>query len=151
MCNNNMGSISSGTMLPEDLIPTFTFELLRMRGISRAHRARARAIESACEEENYYEGDDVNIDLESLFDMLECYAPEFFYFGSHPGDGADYGYWLSEEWAQQLEDDDGLRVGDTSEIPAEHVGLVAVVNDHGNVTLYRRGRNHRLYEIWSIV
>jgi len=130
----NIGTVSHATMREEDLIPTFLYE-----------------IEERMASDNYFESDDAPEDLNALFGALGEYAPEFFYFGAHPGDGSDYGYWLSEEWSERLEEDGGIRVGDTAEIPADHVGFVAVVSDHGNVTLYRRGCNHRLYEIWGVV
>jgi hypothetical protein len=34
---------------------------------------------------------------EELFDTLNMYAPEGYYFGAHEGDGSDFGYWKIEE------------------------------------------------------
>jgi len=34
--------------------------------------------------------------LEDLFDLLSELSPPHHYFGSHPGDGALYGYWPVE-------------------------------------------------------
>ena len=41
--------------------------------------------------------------LETLTDRLQDAAPTGFYFGSSEGDGACFGFWLSEEWADALE------------------------------------------------
>lgn len=34
--------------------------------------------------------------LECLFDALDMFSPDGFYFGAHPGDGSEYGWWQSE-------------------------------------------------------
>ena len=146
--NTNIGSISSGTMRKEDLIPTFLYELRNRKPLRREHRTLAREIEERIELEDYYESEESTYDLESLFDALGEYSPEYFYFGSHPGDGSDYGWWLSESF----EDDfDGLKVSDLSEVPSDHCGEILVVNDHGNMTLHVRSRNNRMREIWAVV
>jgi len=33
---------------------------------------------------------------EELFDVLDSYAPNGYYFGSHEGDESDFGYWKNE-------------------------------------------------------
>lgn len=147
MKHYTIGSVSTATMRPEDLIPTFAYELSQHR-LSRKSRGRLRSIEAATVREGYYESEEVGFDLEWLFDALNEHAAPWMYFGAHPGDGADYGFWLSEEFSNDF---DGLKVSDLSEIPSDYVGEVAWINDHGNITLYYRGRNHRLYEIWGVV
>jgi hypothetical protein len=143
----NCGSVSNGTMLESDLIPTFCYELRNQRPCKREHLNLVREIEARQQSEGYYESEDAGFDLESLFDALDAYTAPYFYFGSHPGDGADYGFWLSEGFDSDF---DGLKVSDLSDIPPAYVDEV-VINDHGNVSLYNRGRNHRLYEVWSLV
>lgn len=150
--NYPMGSISTGTMRSEDLIPTFLTELGYMKPLKREHAKLIGEIEKRMESADYYESGDAETDLnEDLFDALGEYAADYFYFGSHPGDGADYGFWLSECWEEQLDDNGGIKVNGIEDIPADHVGDVAVISDHGNVTMYRRGRNHHLYEVWAVV
>ena len=146
--NNNIGSISSGTMRNEDFIPEFIWTLRHQRPCKRAHRALCREIEARMKSQDYFESEGSGFDLEELFNALDAYAPAYFYFGSHPGDGADYGFWLSECWD---EDFDGLKVDDLADVQKDYFGEVAVVNDHGNVSLYTRARNNRLVEIWSVV
>ncbi len=159
-----MGSVSTATMRPEDLIPTFVANLYHSAKVSRAnghchtigdvsakrrkeHVKLVADIEARMEADGYYESDKAQYDLEALFNALEEYAAPYFYFGSHPGDGADYGYWLPEGWEEGFE---GLKVSDTSEIPTSYRGEVIHVNDHGNVTLYAKSAR-KLVEIWSVV
>jgi len=49
----------------------------------------------------YWDSEDADWDLEELFDALQEFAPPFFYFGAHPGDGSDYGFWFCEESFQE--------------------------------------------------
>jgi hypothetical protein len=79
-----IGSLSTGTMLPAHLIPTFMAEL------PADHKLRREYDEHGY---NVAEEDDI---LEMLFDALDNLAPDGTYFGAHPGDGADYGFWPVE-------------------------------------------------------
>jgi hypothetical protein len=114
----------------------------------REHRKFVTDIKRRSAKRGYFESDDVGYDLEDLFSCLDAHAAPYCYFGAHPGDGCDYGFWLREDFDQEFE---GLKVDDLSDVPSIYRGEVLVVNDHGNMTLYNRGRNGRLTEIWGIV
>jgi hypothetical protein len=165
-----MGSVSSGTMRLEDLIPTFVAELeYRLqhgpsvpRRTRTAHNQLVRDITARMDAEGYYESEHADWDLESLFDALGEYAAPYFYFGSHPGDGADYGYWLSEGWDQdavtpdeiaegcEQQGDMLLRVSDLAEIPNKYRGEVLLVDGRGNMSLYvKTARTLRV--VWEMV
>ena len=154
----NIGSISHGTLINEDLIESFIYELRQQRPLSRQHRKVIRDVEKTMKDAGRLErlhaevlswGDvaDSSECVSELMDALDCYAPIGFYFGAHPGDGSDFGFWLSENF---IEDFDGLRISDLNEIPKGYCGDVLLVNDHGNVSLYSKTRSH-LKEVWSIV
>ena len=121
----NIGTVSIGTMQEEDLIPAFIHELRRQTPTRREHLKRIHEIETAMESDKYFaqENENVVYDLESLYDALNEYAPAYFYFGSHPGDGADFGFWLEEYFETEF---DGLRVSDLSEIPSDYHGEEAL-------------------------
>lgn len=149
--SKNIGTVSHATMREEELIPAFLDELQSQRPLKREHRKLIRDIKRNLRntetEMRYYESEDASYDLDALFDALDTYCLPYFYFGAHPGDGSDYGYWLPEDFQYEF---DGLKVSDLSEVPTGYTGEVLHVNDHGNMTLYAytRGR-HR--ELWAIV
>lgn len=174
MIHASFGSISHGTMREEDLIPDFAHELeyhvqrnaaewcsdegraQRDSFLSLVNEARD-LLETDEETGNYTDREGASDVLESLFDSLQTFAPPYAYFGSHPGDGSDFGFWLSESFEEEF---DGLKVNDLSEIPADFVDSVKaqhvnneilVVNDHGNSTLYYMDAQGELHEVWSII
>jgi hypothetical protein len=139
-----IGSVSHATMNPDHLIPRF-IDAIEYFAPRRAGKLR-KELDTLTNEE------DKDLFLnETLFDALNEYAPAYFYFGSHPGDGCDYGFWLSEQWDQDLIDNGGIKVNDLSELPKGFTGEFAVVNDHGNATLYYRSANWRIVEVWAVV
>lgn len=100
-------SLSHATMRPEDLIPTFMFFL-------EEHNPKVAAqLTSSYSGEGwpysqaglaFGEFDDTQTELseyllDDLFNALNNIAPEGTYFGAHPGDGADYGFWTVEDEA----------------------------------------------------
>lgn len=49
------------------------------------------------DDSEWWTSDDAKFLLEGLFDALDECAEEGFYFGAHPGDGSDFGFWMTEE------------------------------------------------------
>lgn len=94
--NGTPGTLSWGTMREEDLIPCFTDELVRLGcQDSRLEKIKEKLRDDP---EQYYGTEDSGWDLnEFLFEELNKYAPEGYYFGASEGDGADYGFWRYEE------------------------------------------------------
>lgn len=141
------GTVSEGTMLQEDLIPAFLDVLEQMDDLTLQDADLVRHIRGNIELGNYYGSVLAADDLVVLSDALNAYAPEGGYFGAHPGDGSNCGFWLSESFA---EDFDGLKVSDLSEIPLGCTGEVLHVNDHGNTALYSCAGG-KLTEVWAVV
>ena len=145
---STIGTVSHATMREEDLIPAFIDELATIH-LTKAERKTVREIAKREEEPKYYDqgSEEPGYDLEELFNILDAHALPYFYFGAHPGDGSDFGFWLCEDAVEEF---DGLKVSDLSEVPAKYSGEVLHTTDHGNLTLYA-SRNGKLREIWAIV
>jgi len=91
-----VGSVSSGTMREEDLIPAFE-TVLDAAGVPYE---RPEAVNRLLAGEALGDDDWAAVGWylnEELLDALNDVAPEGCYFGSHPGDGADYGFWSMDE------------------------------------------------------
>lgn len=152
----SFGSISSGTMRTEDLLDAFASELEYQvqrnakewcSDPGRVRRDDYLSLAAQAQNVEDFDSDEASELVEELLNVLNEFAPSYAYFGSHPGDGADYGFWLHEGIE---EDFVGLKVADTSEVPADYCGEVLHVNDHGNMTLYAAD-NGNLTEVWAVV
>lgn len=138
-----LGTVICGTMKTEDLIPAFTKVLKELD----TEKTYSQLIED-CENFRDYEPEEQEEMLnEELFSALDSFAPSYCYFGSHPGDGSDYGFWVSEDINENF---DGKKVSDLSEVSEDYTGEVLYVNDHGNMTLYDCKKGW-MSENWSIV
>ncbi len=145
-----IGSVSSGTMRPEDLIPRFLYVLGQLD--KPAHDALVEEYEDVLDSDDP-DAEQQDYALEALFDALDQCAPPYCYFGSHEGDGADYGFWIS--WDSLNEDTDNefgpvvkVNAGDEWPNPLpDGAEFVLEVNDHGNATLLTATDE----EVWSVV
>lgn len=143
MKHAELGTVISGTMRTQDLIPAFTEKLKELD-----EAGEYTDLIHDCEHYKKFTPEEQACMLnEELFDALNNFAPPYCHFGSNPGDGSDYGFWVSENIE---EDFDGLRVSDLSEVDEEYVGEVLLVNDHGNMTLYYKCP-YGFHEIWAVV
>ena len=170
-----MGTVSHGTMRNEDLIPEFVWQLNQLR-LTKDERQFVKGVEEIINDENaqkYYDDEwadeDASDDCVRLMDILDAHTPPFCYFGSHPGDGCDYGVWVSDEALNDAEADHELwRTDGPLDLLREGIWLqhqyVLQVNDHGNMTLWRihvvrtkkrDGRPGRPYpqyfKVWEVV
>lgn len=73
------------------------------QAITRAFMATLESIDAKA---HAFMRDEMPSDIESeegaffindLFSVLDSFAPDGCYFGAHPDDGADFGFWSNEE------------------------------------------------------
>ena len=88
------GTIIHATMRPQDLVPVFLETIETIDPASMIGVSETLPVDDA---DPWWESEDCAYFLnETLFDALNDLAPEGYYFGSHPGDGSDYGFWEVE-------------------------------------------------------
>jgi len=101
---------SCDTLRLEDLLPKFwsVAEVLALAAnkpevLSPATLASLAKLVGEDSREADWDDAEASQTLEELIEALQELAPVGFYFGSQDGDGACFGFWLDESWAEALE------------------------------------------------
>jgi hypothetical protein len=135
-----IGTVSHGTLRNEDLLSTFARELEHLTTDYRT-RSELELIADA-DAVTDFDSEHASEIVHALFDALDNHAPEYCYFGSHEGDGSDFGFWPSMDSIEELP-----KFNDLADVPDDIDDDYCIVNDHGNVSLYSADGK----PIWSIV
>jgi len=100
-------TLSEATMLSEDLVPSFMdflenvaeeCEIQEDVTLLSAEVDKLELGENTGYGTYYKDQEEASWLLnEQIWDLLNDIAPDFTYFGAHPGDGACYGFWVSDE------------------------------------------------------
>ena len=97
------GTVVRGTLRREDIFPAVIrclFELDREQ-CREFEKANPDLLQALCDKEcgiptDWWDSEEASFVMEELSDLLNGYAPEGHYFGAHPGDGSDFGFWPCE-------------------------------------------------------
>ena len=81
-----LGSVSTGTMRPDDLLPAFEIAFAKITGSEYVYIA-----------DEYPNPERDRADISDIMGALRELCPPFVYFGAHPGDSADFGFWPDHE------------------------------------------------------
>jgi hypothetical protein len=152
----SFGSVSHGTLRNVDLLDSLAkelewqiqrngdyFSLPENREESQkldALKFDALELSAALEDGTKEDGETASEMVNTLSDTLGQFAPPYGYFGSHVGDGSDFGFWPDFDSVEELEKFEEK----PEELPGDDF---VVVNERGNMTLYAADG----VEIWAIV
>lgn len=151
----HIGSISTGTLRTEDLLSAFASELESLILVNGDHFSlpenfgeRDRLNNLVGEAQDCFSDDGETIREfsrehadylvnETLPDALTQFAPPYCYFGAHPGDGSDFGFWPDHDAIEELPQIANNGAEDIAREQSDDFTTdVRYVNDHGNVTVY---------------
>lgn len=95
-----VGTVSQATMRPQDILSSC------LEVLAEYWPEKYEEIDSQVpwDDNNFWYSEEADWLLKDVWDAMNEIAPGFCFFGSHPGDGADYGFWLHENVACFLHD-----------------------------------------------
>lgn len=140
-----LGSISSGTLNTRQLLDVFMHTLMRLARLDD-NVERAKRVKTACANaqdllviENWTEDQDeeaADMVGDVLPNLLQGYALPFVTFGSHSGDGSDFGFWVDDEAIEQaVKDQEIARVVTLTTTVDLTIPYKLLVQGHGRMTL----------------
>jgi hypothetical protein len=153
MAEFQLGSISTGTLRTEDLLPIFADTLKALPWLDGIQSNSVMFSELLADADKYQsvdteDGAEIASEvLENLTEALSAICPPFVYFGTLPGDGADFGFWPDMDSLGEAMQRMGMARGESDEERLEDDGVIVQVSDHGNVTVMDMERN----VLWSVV
>lgn len=138
-----LGTVSHGTLRTEDLLEAFAYELRQLTP-HHALIGEYNDLPDDADEWTEEQQEAAEFMLDEMIDALNEHAPAFCYFGAHPGDGSDFGFWFDGDAFEDARRCKECIDIDGSEEQEEIAALIAAsdacyachVNDHGNVTIY---------------
>lgn len=90
------GTISHGTLRSQDLIEAFLPVLEDLSQVDYDNILENYPEYNSSIDDEYGDSEVALYMLEDLFDALDNASPEGYYFGSHLGNGSDFGFWELE-------------------------------------------------------
>lgn len=119
--------VSTGTLRLEDLLPSYwsAAETLKLE-LPAPLVAELERLVGADSSADDWSDDAADAAAETLWELLNDAAPCGFYFGASEGDGACFGFWLSDDWRDALEER-----SIKCETPEHLAALLQELDDHG--------------------
>lgn len=97
MTKIRVGTVIAGTSRPQDVIPALYRELTWWDAAKAVDISIPNEIDELDDSNPWWKSYGAEECAIDLADALDSLAPEGMYFGPHPGDGADLGFWRVEQ------------------------------------------------------
>jgi len=145
----HIGSVIEGKPHNRDLLPAFA-DLLESLLREENHPGNSIVLGEIVQAARSVDPESETADAvrDDILEALNCYAPDYFYFGEQRN--SNYGYWLCPSWREMMEESGVVLLAAGS--PNPPIGThVAFITDHGNISYGHIGVTGKFMEIWSIV